>query len=423
MKKQSLEKWINDLRDTSLLSTKNIPLSTSKEWSLSQGVIVHTSNRFFSIIGVEYKNIEHILIDQQEIGTLGFLIHKSAGITNILVQAKAEPGNIKTLQFAPSCQATSSNAEQVHGGNLPPFLNYFTSPTSKIIYNSLQSEQGSRFYKKRNTNCIIETKNIFDVPQAFLWTNIDNLLELVHTDYSLNTDARSVLVSAPWEILVERSPFSRYSDDFSKSLSASFNIKSQNTSVLKVKREITETRNNNTSTKTLSLNNLSQWKMTDMEIFNTSHPEYKVTYIDVNAPSREVKNWDQPIIESSSPGIIILECGKINNILHFGFISLSEVGLYNHTELSPTVIHEPGSRNDNTKIPEGIIRAATHQSEEGGRFFRDSNYIQLIDIGEVARSDSEIIWLSLQDIAHLLREDGWFTNEARTALSLLLAWL
>lgn len=423
MKKQTLEKWINDLRDASLLYTKNIPLSTSKEWSLSQGIIEHTSNRFFSIIDVEYKNTEHVLIDQQEIGTLGFLIHKGAGKTNILVQAKAEPGNIKTLQFAPSCQATSSNAEQVHGGSLPPFLNHFTSPTSKIIYNSLQSEQGSRFYKKRNTNCIVETENIFDVPQSFLWTNIDNLLELVHTDYSLNTDARSVLVSAPWEMIVERSPFSRYSDNFSKSLSVSFNTKSQRINISKVKRIITETRDNNTSVKTLPLNNLSQWKMTDMEIFNTSKPEYKVTYINVHAPSREVENWDQPIIESSSPGSIILECGRINNVLHFGFKALSEVGLYNHTELSPIIVHEPGSQKDNTRIPEGIVRAATHQSEEGGRFFRDSNYIQLIDIGEVVDANSEAIWLSLQDISTLLSEDGWFTNEARTALSLLLAWL
>ncbi len=423
MEDRSLKKWMHTLRKNASLSTKQIPLSKSKEWFIEDGTIVHSSKRFFSIIGVTSKNTESVLSDQQEIGTLGFLIQKDSEATHILVQAKAEPGNIKTFQYAPTCQATSSNIDQVHGGTAPLFLSHFKTSHPNSIYHSLQSEQGSRFYKKRNTNCITEISKQCEAPPTFQWTNIDNLLALTHTNYSLNTDARSVLCSAPWEKIVQRTPFTRYSDCFSKLLCASFKSNSQNTTIEKVKKNIAKIRKNSTSPTVLPLNKLHQWKTSDTEIYNIFDPAYKVIYIDVHAPGREITHWDQPIIKSSSLGSIILECGKMNTILHFGFRVLSEVGLYNHAELSPTFVKTPGSQKLDTEKSTGVIKATTYQSDEGGRFYHDHNLIQLIDIGEIDNSNTDIIWLSLQDISTLLREDGWFTNEARTALSLVLAWL
>lgn len=59
----------------------------------------------------------------------------------------------------------------------------------------------------------------------------------------------------------------------------------------------------------------------------------------------------------------------------------------------------------------------------GGRFYQDSNRYRIVDIGDACDVDRMACWLTLGDIRRLLDEPGWLTNEARSALSLLLPWL
>jgi hypothetical protein len=46
----------------------------------------------------------------------------------------------------------------------------------------------------------------------------------------------------------------------------------------------------------------------------------------------------------------------------------------------------------------------------------------LIDLGHVIAEENEI-WLNLAQVHELLTFGGWFTNEARSSLSLILSWL
>ena len=68
--------------------------------------------------------------------------------------------------------------------------------------------------------------------------------------------------------------------------------------------------------------------------------------------------------------------------------------------------------------PQASVVAECRQSDEGGRFLQDVSTYRLIDLGEVPE---DLIgfgkWLTLAEIRDLLSEDGWFTNEARSALS------
>jgi oxidase EvaA len=60
----------------------------------------------------------------------------------------------------------------------------------------------------------------------------------------------------------------------------------------------------------------------------------------------------------------------------------------------------------------------------GGRFFEEISTYRLIDVGTVP---GDLLnagkWLTLAGIRSLLGEGGWFTNEARSTLSLILPWL
>ena len=125
--------WLRRHRQDIVLQSETIPFAASREWEFSPdgAVLRHKTGRFFSICGVtftstptEHKAMELTLIDQQEIGILGFIVAKSGGQLAFLCQAKAEPGNIELVQLAPTLQATASNYQQIHGGLAQPFLDY-----------------------------------------------------------------------------------------------------------------------------------------------------------------------------------------------------------------------------------------------------------------------------------------------------------
>jgi len=143
-----------------------IPLAEIRRWRLTQGKIEHETGRFFSVVGIEAKSsLAHLdgwsqpIVDQPEIGTLGFLVCRRGDQTNILAQAKTEPGNVGAVQLAPSIQATLSNQNRLHGGAATPYLEYVADDgLGARVYDRLQSEQGTRFLSKyvRNVTCVVD---------------------------------------------------------------------------------------------------------------------------------------------------------------------------------------------------------------------------------------------------------------------------
>ena len=127
---QAIDDWFATLLDIEEFQIKDYTLQLSRQWSLESGFISHCSGRFFSISGLEAidrdgQKIVQVMIDQREIGTLGMIVKRDVNALNIYIQAKVEPGNIGLIQLAPSCQATASNADRIHGGSAPLFLEYF----------------------------------------------------------------------------------------------------------------------------------------------------------------------------------------------------------------------------------------------------------------------------------------------------------
>jgi oxidase EvaA len=406
-----LRSWFTNLIQKSDFCIEWIPLSKSSSWCFRNGKIVHKSGKFFEIIGFANQPF----IDQREIGTLGFLIRNRKKKKEILVQAKIEPGNSKTIQLAPTCQATKSNSLMVHGGSEPPFSHLFTKEHPQIISSTLQSEQGSRFFKKRNRNILATSSQKLDIPDSHQWIPVEKILSLLSEDYLINTDARSVLISSPWDKLVGWIPFSRLKGSFSKELCLSYKQSVKTGQFEKMKKDLIAEQKKNHLKKIITLDKLGGWKITDLEISPIRKKPFRVRYLKVTAKNREVPEWDQPIIDSYEEGLINLVCGRIDGIIYFHFSIINEPGLYNNAELSPA----PISLSNNPKAK--VIRTVL-QSDEGGRFFQDTTRYQIIDIGE-ADMTLPGYWLNLAQIQSLLLNNGWFTNEARSAISLLLYWL
>lgn len=429
-KKDKLHFWFSSLIKKSGFHAEWIPLSESSFWSFKGGKISHQSGHFFKIIGVRFYDSQgnlanQPLIDQREVGTLGFLIREIKQNNEILVQAKIEPGNSHIIQLAPTCQATKSNSLRIHGGKEPPFSHLFIEEHPQVISTTLQSEQGSRFFNKRNRNILAANFQKLSLPDSHQWIPTDTMLSLLSEDYLVNTDARSVLVCSPWNKLVNRVPFSRLKTTLANDLSQSYKQKTETIQFEKMKKNLLSIQQKEYPMQTIPLNQLINWKITDFGIDPLQKKPFRIKYLKITAKNREVPKWDQPIIDSYSEGRVDLICGRINGVLYFHFKIIIEPGLYNRAELSPTICVEPG---ENTMVknladyPKAKILKSVLQSDEGGRFYQDTTRYRVIDIGQ-ADLTLDGYWLNLAQIQNLLLKNGWFTNEARSVLSLLLYWL
>lgn len=409
-----LKVWIHNCALNSACRTKKIPFSKSFEWNYNHKVITHKSNRFFKIIGVEWKNnkntYQQLLVDQWEIGTLGFIIHRNRNDNEILVQAKVEPGNVGLAQIAPTCQATQSNLDRVHGGNLPLFANFFNKKNT--LSASLQSEQGTRFFNKRNKNVIVVENKRLPAPPNFKWIKVRLLCQALAQNYLVNTDSRSVLVTSDWQKLVGKEIFNQ-NNKFVQELKKSYHADTDILSSKKILEILIERSKNSPKTIKIPIDKVKSCTERDSEIDSKNKDGFQVIHIKVKTKNREIEKWDQPFIKSYKSGNYILHSGRFRTILYFCFELWEEPGLYNHVELGPL----------RSTLTNGKTIKSCWQSDEGGRFFKDKSKYCLIDVGQIKNFNKNLIWLNLKQVQELSMREGVFCNEARSAISLILSMI
>lgn len=446
--------WLEDSRRASDMQVREIPRSISREWVFDGQRLYRASGGFFSIVGAALEilgkrqtRLDQPLIEQPEIGILGFLIRTLDETPQLLVQAKPEPGNMGLVQAAPSVQATQSNYRRRHGGKATPFLDYFLSPRkAALVSESLQSEQGSRFLEKYNRNMLVEVagEELLEETPAHRWFPVCDLLPLLIRDFRINTDARSVLATAPWRMLVTgRRPFDRWRHRGGpgEALLRSFEASEEESAHPKswiTKRLCALRATAGFSTAVVGLKDLTGWEMTDTVIRAVQRDRFEVGQFAVETSQREVPRWDQPLVIAPAEGEMILLCQERNGVLHFLFNARPEIGFREKFQYGPT-IQEPGKGNEPQILPslenqiaslkEALGRAeallASHHSDEGGRFFRcvSSYRICLLPPGETVEEGENLCWMTLRQVASLMRLPGTFSNEARSLISMLLVYL
>jgi oxidase EvaA len=388
------------------------------------------------------ESIEQPIIDQPEIGILGFLVQRQDGCHRFLVQGKLEPGNIGGVQLSPTLQATLSNYSCVHGGKEPAFLQWFVgNPTRRVIVDELQSEQGTRFLRKKNRNMVVEVPegHTIDHDETFRWVGCAELAELLTGDNVLNTDARSVLSCLPLEWLEadeqlradrEATEFGRHLTVSARSLDVSLGSSVDRACAwfdeIKARYPVTS--------ETIALEQLADWSLYEDRLDQPDGAPFSVIQMHVETNCREVEMWDQPIVSSRGEGLIGFLCQRRAGVLHFLVQARAEAGLFDGIELTTTVQCDPGFdfRNGcrtNHQFLEffdapdpGMIRASVRQSEEGGRFFQDQNrYVVLeADESESLTIPDNYCWMTLGQMKAMPRFNHFFTNEARSLIACLM---
>jgi len=438
--------WLAERCRPEEFKVEQVPLGEMEKWALASdgSRISHESGRFFHIEGLHVKtnfggNLEwdQPIINQPEIGFLGFITRVFGGTRYFLIQAKMEPGNINTLQISPSLQATKSNFTQVHKGKRPTFLEFFNGEKQvKVLTDHLQTEQGGRFYKKRNRNIVIEINEDIELPDEFCWLTLGELKALLREDNVLNMDTRSVLSTIPLvedEVVNELLPFylhdlsARFSDNGKKFLKSFISKDSLNTidgllswyTEQKTRWDLEVTHK--------PLCQLDGWRIGKMAV--ESDPRYfSVIGVKVSAGSREVTHWMQPLLKDPNIGLLAFVCQEIKGILHFLVQAKVEPGNIDIIELSPTVScsnYEFVKKSENRPFLFDAILAKgarvmydSLQSEEGGRFYRIQNRNMIVEIpaSEKVELPDNYTWMTLAQMKEFMRY-GMFNIEARSIIS------
>lgn len=113
-------------------------------------------------------------------GNVGLLLApKKRGQVKALVQFKAEPGNLHTLQLSPTVQATLSNSDQLHGGDSPTVFTEFMM-LDNTLWTGVLSEDGGRFFQKKNVGWLKWSDGeIGQLPANYCWVSLDLLFRFL----------------------------------------------------------------------------------------------------------------------------------------------------------------------------------------------------------------------------------------------------
>ena len=298
MLNKNFQKWFNSQKKLNRINVKIKKLNDLENWNYSKKLILHSSQRFFKIVGIEVKsnfagkNWDQPIIVQKEKGILGIIKNKKT--KKYLLQAKVEPGNKNKLQLSPTVQATKSNYQRIHGGKKTSYLNIFKTNKIKFI---TQTEQGYRYLFKFNKNALVEIKKKIKILKNFYWFSKEDLKYLIKRKSVLNMDTVSVFSSFIKKNTIDL-PF--------KKMNEINNWIRQNDKIFKLKIKVKP------------LANLINWKVKSDTITHKNNKHFSVVGINIICNNREIKEWDQPIIKGKRlafAGYLIKEFNKTDHYL------------------------------------------------------------------------------------------------------------
>lgn len=443
--------WMKSQNEEVVSNIMQIPISELRGWSYRDDRIRHNSGKFFSIDGIHirtnYRNTpewDQPIINQPEIGFLGFIVKKFNGVLHFLLQAKIEPGNLNIVQLSPTLQATRSNYTRVHGGKAPTYLEYFNGEKDVLILvDQLQSEQGARFLHKRNRNIIVEVgeDEELEVKEGYIWASLGQIKELLRYPNVVNMDSRTVISCINFGSYSEHSLrlldavkrmngiHSSKPDSFLYSVLSGDNHLNELQDIiqwitsLKFKYELDVT--------PVGISEMKNWIYDGNTIHHESGKYFDVMGCRVEIGNREVVSWDQPMVRSAQEGLMGFIVKKINGIYHFLVQAKLESGNFDIIEMAPTVQCLTGNyrkgKNEYTipyleqilNAPKDMIWYSSYQSEEGGRFFQEQNLNIIVEVGEEFPIEVEenYCWLTLNQMLSFVTYNNYLNIAARSLLS------
>ncbi|MFZ4515876.1 MAG: NDP-hexose 2,3-dehydratase family protein [Acidimicrobiia bacterium] len=418
--------WRNGVLRYAQFTRSELSLGVSQAWRFTDTDLSRADERFFSVIGIRSEQPEGTttqpIIFQPEIGLLAFAVRRRNAQTEWLMQCKIEPGNTHGAQLAPTVQATRSNIERAHAGAPTPLVDDITK-APMVLARGNWSEQGALFFGKHNENRTVIFDDDIAIPDSdvYRWVAASDVRVLLTEEYAINTDARSVLATGPWDLLASspRGPFHG-------ELRASYHAADRG--VGRALDTLAHLRKTRRAPQRIPLASVDGIVLDPLSPTPVRHSHFAVHHVAATSNTREVAQWDQPLIASQHSGrIVLLLHPDHTGVLRARLQIDMSPGLTTSPEWSATVVEPLGTDRE---LPHYEVLAQVWTSEEGGRF---DNWQNEVIIG---RTDAPLptpatasvdlmpdltLDLTLGALERLVRTPGAVTNELRTAVAVLLS--
>jgi oxidase EvaA len=197
--------WFTTLKSKYEITIQSIPLKDVKLWRIGDSGIDHVEEKFFKIIAVdvqicgrEVANWHQPIIEPVQQGICAFVTKEIMGLMHFLVQAKLEAGNFDILEMAPTVQCVTGSYLNNGSRETLPYLDYILSASGEsVFYDTLQSEEGGRFFREQNRNLIVIAKDDFslETPENYTWMTLNQIKSFIKFNNYFNIQARSLISS------------------------------------------------------------------------------------------------------------------------------------------------------------------------------------------------------------------------------------
>lgn len=421
---EPFQEWWTKRGKAGWFDVSRIPFDEMEGWSFDEptGNLVHGSGKFFTVEGLRVTDGDgrgawtQPVIHQPEFGVLGILVKEFDGVPHCLMQAKMEPGNVNTLQLSPTVQATRSNYTRVHGGQPTRYLDHFRGPgRGEVLVDTLQSEQGTWFWHKRNRNMVARVTGDVPLHEDHQWIAWDDLRRMLRIDDLVNMDSRSVIASLPFPPGTPGSGEAGGRAHHSMGQLLSW---------------FTEAKTRcDWSARLVPLAGVPGWTRSARRIADDAGDRFEVIAVRVQAGNREVPGWTQPLLAPRGQGLAAFVVRRIDGVPHLLARAGHEPGLLDRVEIAPTVQLPDAALGGSGGAPRFLdlvngatrdqVRFDTVLSEEGGRFYHARTRYRLIEVGDEVpvRVPEDFCWMTVSQLMELVGHGHYLNVEARTLLA------
>ena len=361
-----LRSWLAEQQAAMPVKVTRVPLRDMTEWQLDRAAgqlrIVHRSGRFFSVEGVRVRTDfgpvsqwDQPILVQSEVGTLGIITRVRNGADFYLRRrsSRAQRQRRPVGADRPATQTT-----RVHGGADTKYLEYSGHAHARVLVDQLRVSRPPATFANgtQHGREVDETCARRSVPMAHAGAN-----RTAKEPNLINMDSRTVLACLPLLGSGEASPSHPAVHHLPELLHWLTNLRASHS--LSLERR--------------SVDQLDDWILDDFGIRHAGGRYFSVIGVAVDAGCREVRHWEQPLLEHPGFGLNGFILQRINGVLHFLVRACMYPG--NHAPSSSAhgvaverlpVFGQPGAPTflDLFTTRRRLIRIAT-QSEEGGRFY------------------------------------------------------
>jgi oxidase EvaA len=352
----------------------------ARDWVLRDGRLVNTRAAYFEVIGRRSPTGEHLLLRQNETALVGLVITGPRGRRRLLLNARAEPGLVGACQFSTTVQSTPANYERRHGGRATPYLDTVLTPdaSARTLVDCLQYDWGQYYHLKAKRFVIVELPAESPANPPLYWVDSGVSDALLAGDHLATADlhvAAGALALHDRGLEPEPAP-----------------------PALEVDGDTADPTDHTMTD--VALDAATEWSINDRGVSRHDGTRH-IVLVRTTADTREVDDWDQPLMAVTTPLEIALALRDTPAGWEAAVVRETREGLDGRRILYPA----PQSG--------GRIVYSSEISAEGGRFLRHRVALRVVVEAEVA---PEAAWVPLDTLGRLALSPLMTSVELRLVL-------